>query len=397
VTTVGVDIEQFVVDPYGSGIQRVLQYLAREWPLDLADAIFTFPWDGEYLLLDPQQAAGLIEIAFESRAEDLRVPVHAAITDMGEAVPRLSLKDLAARINAWLLPEVSYQPSVLARFEAMDAVLPTAMIGYDALPMTEPANYRFPPGVAANASEYFRLLASTGALICISEYSRETITHRLRRDPELPTSVANPGGDHVPVAAVRPVRSDTPVHFLRLGTMEERKMPLEILRAFREVRRDGVDARFTYVGGRSSSYEWINAEVEQANREEIGFTWISGASDDDVSEMVDACDALVSFGTEGYGIPVLEAIRRGKPVLFGGVQPAAELMVGIGAFDCGAPSEPSLEQVLARFAEPAEIEEITHQVNPAQVPRWSDFARTTVETVLGSLKSDLLNPVPRGR
>ena len=384
-TTIGVDIEQFVIDPYGSGIQRVLQYLAREWPLDLADAIFTFPWDGEYRLFNPEQAADLINIAFESRVEDLRVPVHSTITSMGEAVPRLSLEDLVARIDAWLLPEVSYLPSVLARFEAMDAVLPTAMIGYDALPMTEPANYRFPPGVAANASEYFRLLASTGALVCISAYSREAITHRLRRDPELLTSVAHPGGDHIPAADVLRVRSDSPVQFLRLGTMEERKRPLEILRAFQEARRDGIDARLTYVGGRSSSYEWINAEVEQAAREEIGFTWISDASDDDVSRLVNECDALVSFGTEGYGIPVLEAIRRGRPVLFGGIQPAAELMVGSGAFDCGAPTEVGLRQTLAKFSERAIIDEATRQVNPRRVPQWEDFARETVTAVMCSV------------
>jgi len=384
VTTVGVDIEQFVVDPYGSGIQRVLQYLAREWPLDLADAIFTFPWDGEYLVFNPEQAADLIDIAFESRFEDLRVPVHAAIANVEGAVPRLSLDDLVLRIDAWLLPEVSYLPSVLARFETMDTVLPTAMIGYDALPMTEPANYRFPPGVAANASEYFRLLASTGALICISEYSRQAITNRLRRNPELSTSVAHPGGDHVPIAAVRPVRNDAPVRFLRLGTMEERKMPLEILRAFREARHDGIDARLTYVGGRSSSYEWINAEVEQASREEIGFTWISDASDDDVSRLVNECDALVSFGTEGYGIPVLEAIRRGRPVLFGGIQPAAELMVGQGALNCGAPSVGAIRDAFTSHSKKSELRKLQSTCDPRAVPMWTDFARSVVQGTIAS-------------
>jgi len=380
-TTVGVDIEQFVVDPYGSGIQRVLQYLAREWPLDLADAIFTFPWDGEYLLLDSQQAADLINIAFKSRAEDLRVPVHAAIGHLSDLVPRLSLQNLVSRVDAWLLAEVSYLPSVLARYEAMDAVLPTAMIGYDALPMTEPANYRFPPGVAANASEYFRLLASTGALVCISEYSRETITHRLRRNPELPTSVAHPGGDHVPVAAVRPVRSDAPVHFLRLGTMEERKMPLEILRAFREARRDDIDARLTYVGGRSSSYEWINAEVEKASCEGSGFVWISDASDADVARLIDECDVLVSFGTEGYGIPALEGIRRGKPVLFGGIQPAAQLMEGRGSVNVGDPTVDSIKTAFVEYSRIDQLRRLRRSCDPAAIPTWRQFAHSVVEGI----------------
>jgi hypothetical protein len=176
VTTIGIDIEQFVHDPYGSGIQRVLQYLAREWPHDLASGLFVVPRKGEYLLLEPGQAAGLINIAFDARVEDLRIPIQAEIERIQDEVTQVSEVELPTLVDAWLLPEVSYLPSVLTRFEVMVARLPTAMIGYDALPMTEPGNYRFPPGVAANASEYFRLLASTGALVCISEYSREEIT-----------------------------------------------------------------------------------------------------------------------------------------------------------------------------------------------------------------------------
>ena len=39
---VGIDIEQFVRDPYASGIQRVLQYLALEWPVDDVQAAVSY-------------------------------------------------------------------------------------------------------------------------------------------------------------------------------------------------------------------------------------------------------------------------------------------------------------------------------------------------------------------
>ncbi len=385
-TTVGVDIEQFVDDPYGSGIQRVLQYLAKQWPSDLAEAVFVIPRGDDLWLLDPGQAAELISLAFApQRSEDLRIDVTAHLASLEESVQRAPSSTLAKQVDAWLLPEVSYLPSVLTRFEELAAVVPTGMIGYDALPMTEPANYRFPPGVAANASEYFRLLASTDALVCISDYSREAIGQRLRRNPELVSKVAHPGGDHVPLAARENAGQSGPVHFLRLGTMETRKSPLEILRAFLAIRAAGVDARLTYVGVRSSSYEWITEELRAAAASDVGFTWITDASDNDVARLMHECDALLSFGTEGYGIPVLEAIRRGLPVLYGGTQPAAELLEGAGATDCGTPTEQGIEQVLARFSEPAAIAEAARQVDPTQVPRWADFARTTVATVLRAL------------
>ena len=379
--TIGVDIEQFVADPYGSGIQRVLQYLAREWPEDRASAAFVIPREGGHLLLSSQQAAGLMSIAFApQRSDDLRIDVTARIGALEESLPRVSERELLGRINAWLLPEVSYLPSVLRRFESTSTQMPTAMIGYDALPMTEPANYRFPPGVAANASEYFRLLASTNALVCISEYSKCTIAERLRRSTDLLTTVVHPGADHVAIEA--PGRElPGPVHFLRLGTMEARKMPLEILRAFLAIREVGIDARLTYVGAKSSSYEWMNQELREAEEQGVGFTWVTKASDQDVVELMRRSDVFLSFGTEGYGIPALEAIRRGIPVLFGGIQPAAQLLEGQGAVDCGAPTQEVIQSALARFSDPVVVAEAARQANGKAVPTWSDFSRGVVDAV----------------
>lgn len=380
--TIGVDIEQFVADPYGSGIQRVLQYLAREWPEKRASGVFVIPREGGYLLLSPTQAAELISIAFApQRSDDLRIDVNARIAGLKESVPRVSEQELRSSIDAWLLPEVSYLPSVLQRFESMSTQMPTAMIGYDALPMTEPANYRFPPGVAANASEYFRLLASTDALVCISEYSKRTIVERLRRSTDLLTTVAHPGADHVAINAAGGHESPGPVHFLRLGTMEARKMPLEILRAFLAIREAGIDARLTYVGAKSSSYEWMNQELREVEEQGVGFTWVTKASDQDAVELMLRCDVFLSFGTEGYGIPTLEAIRRGIPVLFGGIQPAAQLLEGQGAVDCGDPTQEAIQAALARFSDRGEVAEVVRQVNGMAVPAWSDFSRGVVDAV----------------
>lgn len=381
--TIGVDIEQFVADPYGSGIQRVLQYLARLWPADRASGLFVIPHAGGYLLLSPEQAAELISLAFSPhRSDDLRIDVNAHIDALGESAPLVSDEDLRARVDAWLLPEVSYLPSVLRCFESMSTQMPTAMIGYDALPMTQPANYRFPPGVAANASEYFRLLASTNALVCISEYSRQTIVERLRRSADLLTTVAHPGADHVAIESPGGGKPFGAVHFLRLGTMEARKMPLEILRAFVASREAGIDARLTYVGARSSSYEWMNQELREAEEQGIGFTWITKASDQDVVELMQHCDVFLSFGTEGYGIPALEAIRRGIPVLFGGIQPAAELLEGQGAVDCGEPTQDAIQAALSRFSDRGAVAEVSRQVNGQAVPTWSDFAKEVVDAVI---------------
>lgn len=383
-THIGIDIEQFVTDPYGSGIQRVLQYLAQGWPGDVATAEFVVPYRGNFLLLSPQQAAELIGLAFGPREhEDLRIPIAKRVEELAEHVPNVQQGALLAMFSSWLLPEVSYLPQVLSRFSIFNACMPTAMIGYDALPMIEPANYRFTPGTAGHVSEYFRLLAKADAVVCISEYARMSFLTRLRRSESLSTTVAHPGGDHIPIPDVFDQSSHKPVRFLRVGTMEARKMPVELVHAFRQARRAGVEAELTFIGKSSASDESINAEAQRAVADGIGVRWIQHASDDEVREHMTQSDVFISVGTEGYGIPVLEAIRLGTPVAYGGIQPAGEIMQGAGSAEIGGTTQEQLVAMFVDFTDRERLRALRREVNPQAVPRWSDFARAVALAAIG--------------
>lgn len=331
------------------------------------------PIDGEFALLRTDQAAQLLDVAFRPRepGESLG-PIIAAHLAQIEA-PRVKSGDLLACFDSWLLPEVSYLPAVLERFERFRECMPTTMIGYDVLPMSEPANYRFKPGSAANVSEYFRLLATADAVVCISEYSRTGILDRLRRDRSKVTTVAHPGGDHL---AVRPPTSPTTPVFSRLGTLEARKRPAEILTAFREaVDRFGLDARLQFIGGGSASDETINDAVRAAIASGYPVDWIRGASDAEVQDLVAASSVFLSIGTEGYGIPVLEAIRLGTPVIYDGVQPAGDLMAGRGAERRPALRHDDLVDLFVQIGQPQALHDLNRDLDPQAVPTWADFAR----------------------
>jgi glycosyltransferase involved in cell wall biosynthesis len=381
-THVGIDLAQFVTDPHGSGIQRVLQYLAKEWPDDGIVADFVVPWNGGHGLLTREQAADLLTIPFLPRGgeHDLREPVLARIAEF-DPVP-LTYEELSQVFDAWLLAEVSYLPSVLRRFEDFAERVPTVMIGYDTLPMSRPANYRFRPGVTPWASEYFRLLATSRSVVCISDEARDSILRVLRRDPHMPISVAHPGGDHVPVRT--PETPDHPV-FMRLGTLEARKRPVEIARAFRAAKEQGGmgDAELLFVGGHSHSDDEINRTI-RAEVDKGGVRWIEGASDEKVADLVHASSAFLSIGVEGYGIPVLEAIRLGTPVLYDGIQPAAELMQDSGAQRINAMSHDGLVESFRAWSTPGALDRLGRDVDPQAVPSWADFAHAVAEALINS-------------
>jgi len=255
----------------------------------------------------------------------------------------------------------------------------TAMIGYDALPMTEPANYRFKPGSSAWVSEYFRMLAVADAVACISEYSSDVIRQRLRRPESALTTIAHPGGDHVAIRSGHPPER---TRFCRVGTMEERKRPVEILDGFITAIEGGLDAELVFVGRRSASKDAINRRIDSAVDEGYPVTWIEDASDDQVSETINHASVFLSFGIEGYGIPVLEAIRLGTPVVYDGIQPAAELMHGRGATPVSATSQEQMAEMFRQVT--AQLTDLRHQLEPDAVPTWQSFTDHVVQSLLDS-------------
>ena len=363
---IGIDLGQFALDPFGSGVQRVLQQLAYHWPED-TPAEFLVPTEAGFGALDSTGAYQLLSTTFESRPADHEAPSVIANRARSLFVNEFGHDQLSQRYSSWLVPEMTYDQGNLQRIRAMQELMPVTMIAYDALPMSHPENYHFTPGTHGNVSEYLRILRDAQTLVCISEFSRQQMFDVLRRDTSKTTEVAHPGGDHIPVSD--PSEPPTRPMFLRVGTMEARKHPVEIVTSFMSAVDDGLDADLVFVGSPSRVDVAINSAVQRAIDSGYPVRWITNATDEQVVEYMGAATAFLSYGIEGYGIPVLEAIRRGLPVLFDGVQPAGDIMEGRGAMRVPLGSDAAAwRSAIDRAAD------ARSQLNPTSVPPWSDFA-----------------------
>ena len=377
-STIGIDLEQFVRDPYATGIQRVLHQLAKNWPNDMAVAEFVVPVGDRFGLLNSAQATELLAIAFTPREAEVDLRDHVNEYLINTVTTTVPLGDLLSIYDAWLLPEVSYLPRVFERLDVFHRCMRTTMIGYDTLPQTHPANYRFVPGSAVWVSEYFRWLSTIESVVCISEYAQTSILDRLRRDRTLAATVAHPGGDHLAIRAGNPPADGEPTRFIRVGTMEARKSPQEILAGFRAARAAGANAELVFVGRASSSDDAINDDIRLAIRQGLPVTWIEHAADEQVHDIINGGSAFLSIGIEGYGIPVLEAIRLGTPVLYDGIQPAGDLMAGRGAERVAAGAVDELAQMFTHYSEPGALAGLRADLTPGAVPTWAEFARGVV-------------------
>ena len=146
--------------------------------------------------------------------------------------------------------------------------------------------------------------------------------HRLPHRQGLKIGWFHCGADlHAPATrAARPkiaaaVAGDAPV-FLIVGTIEPRKGHRVALAAFERLWADGVAARLVVVGRRGWFEEAIVAAIGGHAENGAQLFWFDDVDDPELSFLYDHAAALVfpSYA-EGFGLPIVEAARRGLPTI----------------------------------------------------------------------------------
>jgi glycosyltransferase involved in cell wall biosynthesis len=146
--------------------------------------------------------------------------------------------------------------------------------------------------------------------------------HRLPHRPGLKIGWFQCGADLSTPASVEPrdkihaaVEGSGPV-FLMVGTIEPRKGHRVALAAFDRLWRDGVSARLVIVGRRGWYEEAVIAAI--TGHPEFGrrLFWFDDVEDGELTFLYKNVAALVlpSYA-EGFGLPIVEAARHGRPVI----------------------------------------------------------------------------------
>jgi len=222
-------------------------------------------------------------------------------------------------------------------------------------------------------------------VIADSENTRQDVMRLLQVPPERVTAV--PLGvtahfrppDPAAIEAFR-ARHDLPeCYLLYLGTLEPRKNLVTLVRAYARLREQGLEWPLVLAGGKGWLYEDIFRAVEEWNLgEHVRFPgyvsyeeqplWYGGAT------------IFVYPSTyEGFGLPVLEAMACGTPVVTStaGSLPEAAGDAGL-LVECR--DEEQLATAIARLAGDANLREDLRQRGLARAAEFS-WARTAEETV----------------
>jgi glycosyltransferase involved in cell wall biosynthesis len=167
---------------------------------------------------------------------------------------------------------------------------------------------------------------------------------------------------------------------LNVGTLEPRKNHLRLIQAFAQLLPRHPDLRLVLVGGKGWLYEDVQAEVARLElRDHVVFPGFVADADLPAVYSLAAVFAYPSL-YEGFGLPVLEAMACGTPVVCSTASSLPEV-----AGDAALLVDPADVDALARALERALTDEPMRQDmrnrGKAQASRftWSAAARTLLD------------------
>lgn len=370
-----IDVTQWAHWPATTGVQRVLGHLAERWRGDEAEASFGFIDHDAYVVGPIAGFASVVRSRFErgkpgEHWADSAASVARDLRKVGEAI--IPADRLAGRFAGYLLPEPTSRAaslSVLASLGPTSSVVPFVLY-YDALPVTHP---QFFPGGADRSravTRYHRAVSRAENVAFISQGTRHVFETRIARRRVPNALVARLGADAFPA---RRHESPDPPRFTVVGTIEPRKRYALLLDVFERLWAMGRPYELVVLGRAA----WEHPVVERLERlsRSQPLQWIHEADDDDVLEALSRSTALLFLSAaEGYGLPPLEALSVGCPVIVSDDLPALEELPPHGQIRLRRMSPQLVHAAVERIADPvlnAQYRLATHAI---ELPTWERFA-----------------------
>jgi glycosyltransferase involved in cell wall biosynthesis len=380
------DLTQFLCLPVRSGIQRVIYEIIRHWagPYPLVPA-----WVGQdaRLYVLPQEVLTLIPRFFQAAATDepLIRDRFAALVQKAARRQPVHVKDHAAVLNPELfyrLPHIEFYEQVLA--EGLGERV--FFILYDLLAWWHPE--WFHSQAILMGMPYVRLVRRLPHLAYISEATRREYGQRLLRREVVAGPVLSLGADGMGVA--EPAFDPGNRRFTVVSTVEPRKNQAAVLDAFAPLWAEGLDVELVFSGRPPHTRDGeIFERILTLQANQPRFQWIETPDDEMLRTLIRGSRATIfPSRAEGFGLPPLESLALGIPVIVSESIPSVAMLEPLGQVRVHAPTAEAIRRGVLDMCDDTFAASKHEEIRRLRLPRWSELGPQLGQWIVAELATD---------
>lgn len=299
-----VDVDHTSTVEFATGIQRVVRETVRRWVRDHEPVLVGWTADATALrrLSDSERSTAVSGAAVTGKSPK----TSTVIVPFGAT---------------YVLPELNINQSATRRLAALARWSPgaTGAIGFDTVPLSSPETTD--PGMPAAFANTLVAIRQMDVVVAISraaatEYEgwRRMLSSAGIAGPAIETVLL--GNDHSMPAANPQVSVGATPLVVCVGSHEPRKNHLAVLAASEILWRQGFDFTLVFIGGNAWRSEGFAGRLAELVARGRPVSTRTGVSDDELDSLYRrAAFTVFPSLNEGYGLPVVESLRRGTPVI----------------------------------------------------------------------------------
>jgi glycosyltransferase involved in cell wall biosynthesis len=366
-----IDVTETVASAFTTGIQRVARETIAGWSANEGTPLLV-RWDprsGRFVTLDAARLASIApQYSVAAEKPEVVIPFHANL----------------------LLPELAVDPRRVSRLRTIARYGGgrSTAIGFDCIPITSAETAA--AGMPGAFSKYLSTLARFDVVAPISEAAateyrgwRRMLAGAGLGGPrieavELPfTSTGTSDPKRAADVRAELGLTDKPI-VLCVGSHEPRKNHLTVLYASELAWRAGHEFSLVLVGGNAWETERFDRLVGYLRRRDRHVLTLSGVSDDVIWDLYDSASfSLFPSLNEGFGLPVVESLGHGTPVItsnFGSMRSIGE---GNGAVLVD-PRDPQAlaDAMIDLLGDRQRLETLRNESRRMPASNWDDYSRS---------------------
>jgi glycosyltransferase involved in cell wall biosynthesis len=364
--SVYIDLTEFLSNSLLSGIQRVTAQLCHHWPgSDLRPVRLTRA--GHLTEVDVTLLKA-VAASFECRDGSARRAIL-PFRELDGPPLRLQNSDTV------LVPELFYDHSRVAYYKnvAAEELNRYRFIIYDLTPIVRPEF--FPDAAMDVICGYFQMVRRFPHCGFISLATQQAFCGKLLRSSRLTGSVLRLGSDGL---GPRPqnVAFQRPLKFTVVGRVEPSKNPALVMEAFEPLLSRIPGLQLTFLGKVGHIENELAQKIARMSQDPLsGLEHRSEPDDDQLRRCIDESRATIFVsGAEGFGLPPVESLWRGTPVIVSPGIPSVETIGSTGLHLVDPLTVEGLRKAVFAFLDDSYLKQKAVEALGLALPTWRSFA-----------------------